>query len=142
LSDSENKLKDEKETFEQLFFSFWQSLNLISKDPETQCKTMGNYNVAWELKDEVLDGQYLIPLPGKFLSDEQKLAIKQFLVELNKIPSDVLQEATSPEENILAMSNSCWRPIRKHASILLRILEPVKDNLSEEFKKYLDDSNK
>ena len=137
MSKEKNQSNEDKETFEQLFYSFWQALYLLSKDAVTQCNEMGNYNVAWELKDDVFQGNYLVSLPGEFLTDGQRMAIKQFLSEINKIPNSVLKEAKSYEENILAMNNSCWAPIRKHASILLKTLEPVRENLSDELKKYL-----
>ena len=92
---------------------------------------MGNYNVAWELKNDVAAGANLLELPEDFLTVEERYAIQQLLDELKKIPNSVLNEATNPEDNLWAMRHPCWEPLRKHAGILLRTLNTRKDSSQE-----------
>jgi hypothetical protein len=46
------KLSDE-EWLENEFFYFLKALDTLTLDAEDQCERMGNYNVAWELQEDV-----------------------------------------------------------------------------------------
>ena len=113
----------DKEEFELAYRAFVKALKVIAEDPATQCKMMGNYNVAWELKDDATSGTYLLDLPGGKLSNEQKDGIRELLAEMNKIPNSVFASATSVSANKQAMNHRRWIPVREHASKLLRILQ-------------------
>ena len=47
-------------------------MKILAESPEKQCELVGNYNVAWELKDEVSSGLYLIKNPVSVLTEDQK----------------------------------------------------------------------
>ena len=119
-------------TYEEAFHTeyrvFLNSVETLSLSAEKQCEIMGNYNVAWELKDDVSAGLYLIKNPASVFTEGQNLAIQQLINELNKIPESVLKAENTPEENLNAMKHPAWEPLRKQAVILLRTLESVTKN--------------
>ena len=51
---------DAEETYQHIFFYFIQALGILAMDPEAQCEAEGNFNVAQELKNEILSGRYVI----------------------------------------------------------------------------------
>jgi hypothetical protein len=59
---------DAEETYQLIFFYFVQALGILAMDPEMQCEAEGNFNVAQELKNEILSGQYGI---GKFVTSDK-----------------------------------------------------------------------
>lgn len=128
-----DEISDE-ESFELSLHRFLGALELLALDATAQCRSMGNYNVAWELKDDASEGYYLIRFPCRKLNEEQKYSIKQFLNELRKIPDSVLISATTEVDNLDAMNHPCWNKIRKHASIIMRILEGAKIKNEKYFK--------
>lgn len=113
----------DKEAFETEYQVFKNAISILSEPAEKQCEIMGNYNVACELKDDVLAGLFLLKNPASHLTYEQQYSIKQLIDELNKIPEDALSFTDIIEECHVAMRHSCWEPLRKHAIILLRSLE-------------------
>jgi hypothetical protein len=48
--------------------------------------------------------------------------ILKLVESINAIPNSVLAFVTTPEENLKAMKNPVWIPLRKHASHLLELL--------------------
>jgi hypothetical protein len=122
-----------EESYHNSYYYFIRAVKILSESPEKQCELVGNYNVAWELKDEVTSGLYLIESPASTLSSSQKLAIQQLIDELNKIPANVLREVTSHENNLKAMQSPVWEPLRKQAAILQRTLESATKNNEQYF---------
>jgi hypothetical protein len=51
---------DAEETYHHVLLYFIQSLRILATDPELQCNAKGNFDVAQELKNEILPGRYLI----------------------------------------------------------------------------------
>lgn len=43
----------EEEGLEHEFFDFVKALDTLALSAEDQCERMGNYNVAWELQEDV-----------------------------------------------------------------------------------------
>jgi hypothetical protein len=113
----------DKEAFETEFRVFVNAVSILSEPADKQCELMGHYNVAWELKDDVSAGLYLMNNTESNLSHEQKYSIQQLVDELEKIPENVLSFTNIIEDCQKAMSHPCWEPLRKHASILLRSFE-------------------
>jgi len=128
----ENTISDE-ESYQNSFHYFIEAVKILSESPEKQCELVGNYNVAWELKDEVSSGLFLINAPASVLTESQKLAIQQLINELNKIPKSVLKAETTPENNLSAMKNPIWESLRKQAAMLLRTLESAAQNNEQYF---------
>ncbi len=98
------------------------SLAVLGADADTQCKRIGNYNVAWELKDDVSAGAYLLNLPGSPLTQEEKDGIVAMVAALKELPASLLVSATTEAENKKVMSHPSWAPLRVRASALLSLL--------------------
>lgn len=60
---------DAEEAFQNNLYYFFRALEILSHDPERQCEEMGDFNTAWELKDDVMAGRALLGSP--FLRDEE-----------------------------------------------------------------------
>lgn len=112
----------EEEGFANAFFYFIKALRILAADADTQCKRMGNYNVAWELKSDVSAGAYLLSLPGGALTQEEKDGIAAIVVALNGLPASLLVAATTEDTNKKAMDDPSWTPLRARASELLKVL--------------------
>lgn len=123
----------EREAFEHAYYYFLQALELLASDSETQCKKGGNYNVAWELKNDVSAGAYIFNLPER-LSEKQKKEILELVAALDAIPDEVLRSATSAADNLRAMNHPCWIPLRERAANLIKLLEPATKKNEEFFK--------
>ena len=116
---------DQEEEFHNMFLTFIQELRNLALPAAEQCENNGNFNVAWELKDEIASGMYLINHPASLVNKEQQFVIEQLVNELSKIPDSVLVAADTKNKNLNAMSHPCWEPLRKHALIVIRALESV-----------------
>jgi hypothetical protein len=121
-----------EEGFAHAFFYFIKALKILAADADTQCKRMGNYNVAWELKDDVSAGAYLLSLPGGMLTQEEKDGIAAMLAALSGLPASLLVAATTEAANKKAMNDLSWAPLRARASELLKVLA-VATARNEEF---------
>ena len=56
---SAQDIASDEEEFHSAFRVFLNSVEMLASSPEEQCRLMGNYNVAWELKEDVKAGKYL-----------------------------------------------------------------------------------
>lgn len=112
----------EEDAFANGFFYFVKALKILAADADTQCKRIGNYNVAWELKDDVSAGAYLLNLPGARLTQEEKDGIVAMVAALKELPASLLVSATTEAENKKVMSHPSWAPLRVRASTLLSLL--------------------
>jgi hypothetical protein len=82
---------------------------------------MGDYNVAWELKDDVQAGQYLAE--WELLGAQEKAQIDMLVRTLDGVPHNLLRAAEGRTSNLAAMSDEAWTPIRRQASALLAFME-------------------
>jgi hypothetical protein len=115
----------QEEEYADAYFYFEKSLNVLAEDAESQCKRMGYFNVAWELKDDVSRGATaVLNLHGGHLSVEQIEAIDRILKELACLPEDVLNVSNARVEHVSAMKHPVWDVIRTHAKDLLCLLGP------------------
>lgn len=123
---------EKEELFHSTFYYFVRSLELLASPPETTCERMGDFNTAWELKDELTDGKSLI---GKgFLDSNQEAGIRALLEALDGIRGAVLHAAKGRGPNLLAMKHPSWSLPRKRAEELLSILGPA----IQQNRKYLN----
>ena len=135
MSSHDQEPLSEREAFENGFWYFSESLEILAAPAHVQCERMGNYNVAWELKDDVQAAGYLLQSPSSGrLSVEQRQGISNMVQSLDAIPAEVLVSCTTVEGNALAMSRPCWVPIREQARLLLGVLAPAIDDC----RRYLD----
>lgn len=104
------------ESFHNCFHYFVQAIEVVALDATEQCEVMGNANVAWEVQHDAMDlGAALVSWPGGYLVPSEKAAIEQMLASLQALPQDVL----SADDNLAAMRNPAWIPLRAEAAKLL-----------------------
>lgn len=121
----EDTITDE-EAFEYSFHNFLQWLHVMTLQPVEQCDAWDNYNVAWELVNDLKsDGNFAITSPASYLTEQQKQKVRAFLESLSTVPQSLLVSATSIDANQKAMSHPCWVPLRESAGALLNQLEPA-----------------
>ena len=129
-----NSAISDEESYQNAFYYFIEAVKVLSEPAERQCELMGNYNVPWELKDDVSAGLYLINNPASKLTEGQRLAIQQLISELNQIPDSVINAKNTPENNLVAMQKPVWEPLRKQAAELLCTLETATKSNEKYFK--------
>jgi hypothetical protein len=113
----------EEEAFANSYFYFVDALTTLAADADAQCERMTNFNVAWEIKDDLSRGASLLRLPGaQDLTSEERRGIADLLTALNDIPEFLLVAATTKAANLKAMNHSSWTPLRQRASELLSLL--------------------
>jgi hypothetical protein len=122
MNEANSEKISEEEMFANAYYYFLEALKILACDADTQCKIMGNYNVAWELKDDVCRGFYLLDMPKGELSVEERNGISELISALSEIPDSVLASADSEVANRKAMNDPCWIPLRIKASNLIRVL--------------------
>jgi hypothetical protein len=113
----------ELEASHNAYSGFAFTLSVLTRPAEEQCELMGDYNTAWELKDDSLAGRYLIG-SGLF-TDQQEAAILEFLAVIEPVPVSDMPSGPGRAANLAAMRNSAWEPIRQIAERLVAVLAPV-----------------
>ena len=114
---------DDREWFENSYFYFREAVETLVQSPSEQCDRMGNYNVAWELKDDVSRGAELLQyVSSASLSAQQRHAISDLISELESVPTNFLPGGGRREDNLAAMSHPTWEPLRLKAAALLEVL--------------------
>ncbi|WAL82539.1 hypothetical protein OYT13_22730 [Pandoraea sp. XJJ-1] len=111
-----------EEEFANSFYYFVKALKILAADADSQCDLMGNYNVAWELKDDVSAGLCMLTLPSGELTKQQQDGIVGIVTALDEIPDSVLEGGTTAAVNKRAMHHPCWIPLRTRAAELLTLL--------------------
>ena len=100
--------------FDSAYRVFSEALAMLGSSPEEQCEAMGNFNVAWELKDDVQAGKYLVD--SDRLNAEQVAWILTLACALDAVPATTLPAGASRAENLAAMHRPSWIPLRFLAS--------------------------
>ncbi|WP_457417712.1 hypothetical protein [Roseateles sp. P5_E7] len=108
------------EAYEGAYRVFWQAVEMLSLAVVEQCNAMGNYNVAWELKDDVSAGAFVVTSSVCPLNATQRHSIDELINDLQGVPPELLVQATSAKANQSAMGHACWEPIRAKAAKVLR----------------------
>ena len=57
---NEADLITDEEEFHNSYYYYVKALGMLAETAENQCQLMGDYNVAWELKEDVAAGKYLV----------------------------------------------------------------------------------
>jgi hypothetical protein len=110
----------DEEEFHSSFRIFLNAIEMLASSPEEQCRLMGNYNVAWELKEDVQAGKYLV---GRgYLTPNEEAWVKALVAALDPIDTQVLPSGSDTEANVTAMSHPYWVPARFLAAEVLRRL--------------------
>jgi len=111
----------DEEEFHSSYRIFINAVEMLASPPEEQCEAMGNFNVAWELKEDVSAGQFLVK--RGYLSDTQEAWVEALVGALSIVNTSVLPAGASKESNLVAMSSPRWRPARFMAKAVLEKLQ-------------------
>ncbi len=112
----------DEEQFHNAYRVFHMAVAIAAPPEEEQCAAMGSYNVAWELRDDVSAGQYL--LGRGYLSTLQEEWVAALVEAVKLVPTSALPAGTGLAPNIEAMSHASWQPVRVLAAEVLRQLAP------------------
>jgi hypothetical protein len=125
----------EEELFQNGYHHFHRNLTILEKDCVTQCNMVGNFNVAWELQDELLrDAFVVLNYPWNGLNSELKGLVEKLMADLEAIPKSVMSGDRTVEGSQRDMSHPCWTPLREQAANLLKALEPATKLNAEYFR--------
>ncbi|MGR4869681.1 hypothetical protein ACIPRI_12535 [Variovorax sp. LARHSF232] len=115
-------LRTDEEEFHSAYRVFIDALRMLGSTAAEQCESMGDFNVAWELKDDAKAGKYLV---GRgYLNAEQEAWLCALAGALDAVPAQVLPAGTGRANNLAAMSHPSWIPLRVMASHALEALAP------------------
>jgi hypothetical protein len=110
--------------YAEAFSYFMKTLETLSEDASRQCEVMGNFNVAWKLRDDATkDANAVLTMPGGRLSTEQREALGRLLATLRALPENVVNVDNTKEEHLRAMSSPSWASVRNEARGLQKTLE-------------------
>ena len=113
------------ETYATSYYYFFQALELLAQDAETQCKRLDYFNVGWEIADDIVRGaEMLTGLPGGGLTEEQKAAIVALAEAADTMPKSVILCDNTHDSQLRGMQHPAWDPLRLKAAALIRMLEP------------------
>jgi hypothetical protein len=117
------ELSEDEDEFHSSLRIYLNALEMLASSPEEQCRQMGDYNVAWELKVDVQNGRYLI---GRgYLDETEEHWIKALGGALEGINTQALPSGAGREVNLQAMSRPVWEPARFLAAEVLQQLARV-----------------
>ena len=125
MDDNEISREDQYAT---VYVHFHSLLELLTLDAESQCRYMGYYNVAWEIKDDVVrDANLVLDLSMNDLSDVQIDSIKRLVESAHSVPNDVVNvDNSNKDAHLRSMRAPCWDSIRIIAAELLLLLPLTK----------------
>lgn len=117
------ELQEDESQFHSEYRVWLQAVQMLSLPAEEQCAAMGDYNVAWELKDDARAGKYLAQ--RGYLTAEQECWVLALTGALEVVPAQVLPAGADREANLIAMQHPSWVPLRAIAALVLQALEPI-----------------
>lgn len=113
----------DEEGWHHTYATFRMAVECATLPAEQQCEEMGDYNVAWELRDDVSAGKYLLNRGRLSESQEEGIAALVALVEL--VPANALPAGAGRKPNLVAMQHDSWVPVRELAAKTQQQLEQV-----------------
>lgn len=113
------------EAFENAYGTFIFCLGALAGSPEEACEKYGNYNVAWEIQDDVASGVYLAKNLAHRLSLDQVAAIQALANALKSLPKDAIGFTKVIEESLENMRHPAWEKVRRMAAELQNGLRTV-----------------
>jgi len=114
------ELEEDKDEFHSSLRIYLNAVEMLAAPAEDQCQMMGDYNVAWELKEDVQNGQYLV---GRgYLSEGEEQWVLALARALDAVNTQVLPAGPGRAANLAAMSRPAWEPHRYLAAEVLRQL--------------------
>jgi len=107
---SQSDLKSDADEFHSSFRIFLNAVEMLAASAEQQCEVMGNYNVGWELKEDVAAGQFLVGRGYLSATEESWVAALAKAVQI--VNAQVLPAGPGKDANLQAMRHECWAPLR------------------------------
>ncbi|MDM0026406.1 hypothetical protein [Variovorax saccharolyticus] len=123
MPENDSSSMNPEEARHNAYFYFIEAVATLAAEPATQCERMGDYNVAWEIKDGVLAGRYLAE--WNLLRPQQREAILGLAKALDCLPAGALDGGHGREVNLRAMRNVAWIPLRTQAAEALAIFDAM-----------------
>jgi hypothetical protein len=105
---------EDDEAFYNAFRVYFMTVEILAAQPDEQCSLMGDYNVAWELKDDAQAGLYL--LKRGYLSEGEEEAVTRLSLTLNEVDTQSLPAGPGRAVNLQAMQHPTWMPVRAVAA--------------------------
>jgi hypothetical protein len=127
MTESEDQGVSAREGFEYAYKLFIEAIEILAQEPADQVRSNGNYNTAFELLWSASGGLYMIDSPASYLTDEQQLAVRDFISETANLPfkrhSGRQDEPdVRLDSNLTDMLHPSWVTIRASAKRLLLLL--------------------
>lgn len=117
-----------EEIFSNALFRFLNDLNILSLTVAEQCAKYQYYNVAWELRNDLVgDATELLNFRQIGLSVKQVKRILIFREMVEQIPKRITDVKNEKDQHLRAMSDPIWIPIRVRAAEIVN--ELPKSNL-------------
>ena len=124
-SESKGEEISDEEAFALAVYYFIKALELLAADASEQCKVMAGAFVAWEIRDNVCRGAYILSLPGaRHLTQLERNGIASVVTASNELPVSLLAGAIA-EDATRAMNDPQRVPLRAQAAELLEVLAPT-----------------
>jgi len=131
MNEPEKKDSMDEDAYANAYYYFHGALTALADDAEAQCEKTGNFNVAWEIKNDALsNGHAVLNTVDAQLSERQKDRIRQLLENVADIPDAVINVPNSKAAHLQAMSDPCWVPLRAQAKQLISILGAETDRVN------------
>jgi hypothetical protein len=123
LMEAEGDPVSKQEAFEYTYRLFINAVEALSSEPAHQVLLNGNYNTAFELLHEARAGKDLLLNSASYLSEEQCLAISDFIETLDVLSfrshsGRELGANERLESNLADMLHPSWVPVRASAMAL------------------------
>lgn len=129
-----------EELFHHYFHYFSLALKVLEMDAVAQCNAMNNFNVAWEIRDDLLrDAAGILNYSDGDLSAGQRTLMHKLVIDLEAIPTAAMSGGRTAEASQRDMNHTCWIPLREQASQIIKALESAAKRNREYF--YPDESN-
>jgi len=114
----------DRDDFENAYFHFIEAARVLAAPPEEACERLGYFNVAYEAKLDFENFAELFNLPACTLTIAHKGRVDKIILELNKIPDEVISYTAFKDESLERMSHPCWQKLREMAATLVSELQP------------------
>lgn len=111
-----------KDLMENSYYYFIETLSTLAKSSADQCAAMGDYNVAFELRDDGLVVDDLIGQEIIEFTPDQMEGMKELSLALHALSDEALKGGSTREDNSKGMSNPEWQLVREIAKKLMVIL--------------------
>ncbi|WP_147306396.1 hypothetical protein [Methylovirgula sp. 4M-Z18] len=131
MNGAENKGSANDEAYVNAYYYFHNALVILAENAEVQCQKMGYFNVAWELKNDVISNGYaILDTIDPILSAQQMDHLTRLLESVADIPDSSVNVENSKEAHLRAMRCPRWIPLRAQAKQLLCLLEAETDRVN------------